>query len=80
MNNEEIAQLLKVELEGCDVTVTSEGNHFQVTAIGEHFEGMGKVKRQQEVYRCLNDLISSGEIHAVRMQLFTPKEYELAES
>jgi acid stress-induced BolA-like protein IbaG/YrbA len=75
MNNEEIAKLLETELKGCEVTVTSEGNHFYVKAVGECFSGLSKVKRQQEIYRCLQDLISSGEIHAVRMQLFTPQEY-----
>jgi acid stress-induced BolA-like protein IbaG/YrbA len=78
MNNDEIAKLLESELKDCEVTVTSDGNHFNVKAIGPHFAGLSKVKRQQEIYRCLQDLIASGEIHAVRMQIFTPEEYAQA--
>ncbi len=78
MNNEEIKKLLESTFKNCDVDVLSDGNHFQVTLVGEHFEGMSRVKRQQDVYRCLNDLISSGDIHAVQMRLFTPEEFERA--
>jgi acid stress-induced BolA-like protein IbaG/YrbA len=34
------------------------------------------VKRQQTVYRVLNEHISSGAIHAVSMRLLTPNEQD----
>jgi len=76
MNNHEILKLLEDNLEGCKVSVTSEGNHFYITAIGDLFDGLGKVKRQQVVYRCLHNLLSDGTIHAVHMRLFTHQEHE----
>ena len=49
---------------------------FQVTAVGNLFEGLNAVKRQQKVYQILNEHIASGAIHAVSMRLLTTAEHE----
>ena len=45
-----------------------------VSAVGDLFDGLNAVKRQQAVYDVLNEHISSGAIHAVTMRLSTPAE------
>ena len=54
--------------------VAGDDNSISLRVVGELFEGLSKVKRQQKVYGFLKDLISTGEIHAVNMQTLTPAE------
>lgn len=76
MQAQEIESLLSGELEGCQVEVRAEGNHVDVLAIGEMFEGMRPVQKQQAVYRVLNPLIADGTIHAVNIRTYTPAEWQ----
>ena len=74
MDSNTIEALLKAQLPDCDVSVQGGGGKFQVTAIGEVFDGLNAVKRQQKIYQILNEHIVSGAIHAVNMQLMTQGE------
>lgn len=76
MQAEEVAKILSDSLQGCEVTVAGEGNHFQLTVVGEMFEGVSSVKRQQSVYAGLNKYIADGTIHAVTMKVYTPAEWQ----
>jgi acid stress-induced BolA-like protein IbaG/YrbA len=71
---DEIQKLLEEGLPGCQVSITGDESSISLRVVGEIFEGLSKVKRQQKVYGCLKDLISTGEIHAVNMQTVTPNE------
>lgn len=75
MEAEQIKQLLVAELPGCDIQVKTEGSHCQVVAIGEIFEGLRPVKRQQMVYAGLSQQIADGSIHAVNITALTPAEH-----
>ncbi|MEH6551412.1 MAG: BolA/IbaG family iron-sulfur metabolism protein [Pseudomonadales bacterium] len=76
MQVEEIKALLESGLEACEVDVVVEGSHVSVTIIGDIFQGLRAVRRQQLVYAVLNDAIASGVIHAVNMKLFTVAEWQ----
>lgn len=76
MQSEEVAKILSEALSECNVTVAGEGNHFQLTVVGEMFEGLSSVKRQQSIYACLNSYIADGTIHAITMKVYTPAEWE----
>jgi acid stress-induced BolA-like protein IbaG/YrbA len=69
-----ISRLLSTQFPQCDVSVEGGDGKYLVTVVGNIFEGLNAVKRQQKVYQVLNDSISSGDIHAVSMRLFTPDE------
>ena len=43
------------------------------------FEGKRPVQKQQMIYACLNELIASGELHAVSMQTYTPSQWQSQE-
>jgi len=70
----QIEKLLQAEFPDCQVAVEGGDGKYMVTAIGDVFEGMNAVKRQQAVYKVLNPHISSGAIHAVSMRLSTAAE------
>lgn len=75
MQAQEVQQLIASQLENCDIRVEGEGANFQVVAIGEVFEGLSPVKKQQLVYGCLSSQIADGTIHAVTMKTYTPQQW-----
>ena len=76
MNAEEVKLHLENTLPDCLIQVENQGNHFNVVAVGDLFDGKRAVQRQQLVYKALHEQISSGDIHAVTMKLFTQQEWK----
>ena len=74
MDASQITTLLDVELSDCQVSVEGGDGKYLVTVIGDVFEGLNAVKRQQTIYKILNEHITSGAIHAVTMSLTTVTE------
>jgi acid stress-induced BolA-like protein IbaG/YrbA len=76
MQAQEIQQLLEQQLEGTTATVNVNGSHIDITIIGDIFEGVSRVKKQQLVYGAINEHIASGAIHAVDfIKAFTPDQW-----
>ncbi len=75
MQASEVEQLIKQQIDNIDVTVESDGYHYQVVAIGDIFSGLSPVKKQQLIYGCLNKYILDGTIHAVIIKTYTPEEW-----
>lgn len=76
MQAEQVKQILESQLENCTVTTAGEGCDFQVTVVGEMFEGLRPVKCQQLVYACLSEYIANGTIHALTIKTFTPAQWD----
>lgn len=74
MNSNDISSLLQAALPDAHVAVRGEGGKFEVEIVSAVFDGLNRVKRQQAVYRVLNEHIGSGAIHAVSMILKSPAE------
>ena len=75
MDVKTISASLRSELELSEVEALVDGNHVSVTVVGEIFEGLRAVQRQQKIYGVLNELIASGAIHAVNIKAYTPAEW-----
>ena len=45
-----------------------------ISVVGDLFEGLNAVKKQQLVYAVINEHIASGTIHAVNMKTLTRAE------
>lgn len=76
MDIEQVSSRLLALQKVDDVQVAAEGSHLSVTVVGKLFEGLRTVQRQQKVYGALNDLIASGDIHAINIRAFTPAEWQ----
>ena len=76
MQPEEVKQILQAHLPDCDIDVTGDGGHFDITVVGDVFEGLNAVKKQQLVYAGLNQQITEGAVHAVNMKTFTRAEWQ----
>lgn len=74
MNESEIKTILESGLGESEIQMQAEGNKLMLLITSAAFEGQNRVKRQQQVYKLLNDKIESGEIHAVSMKCQTPEE------
>lgn len=81
MEPSEIEAILQAALPGCEIRVQGDGRHFDLLIIGEVFDGLRTIKRQQMVYGILNEHIASGRLHAVNMErsLLTPDEFATRE-
>lgn len=75
MENNEIQSVLMNALSLEEVHVSGDGSHFQVIAVGELFDGMSRVKKQQTVYGPLMEYIADNRIHAVSIKAYTPAEW-----
>lgn len=76
MENNEIQAVLMNALSLQDVLVSGDGSHFQVIAVGEIFDGMSRVKKQQTIYAPLMEYIADNRIHALSIKAYTPQEWE----
>ncbi|MCW8885775.1 MAG: BolA/IbaG family iron-sulfur metabolism protein [Motiliproteus sp.] len=76
MQASEVKQLVEQQLEGCEVITAGEGCDFQVTVVGDAFQGLSPVKKQQLVYACLTDQIANGTIHALTIRAYTPEQWK----
>lgn len=76
METTQVEQLLQQALTLDEVTVKANGSHYEVIAVGECFDGLSAVKKQQLVYAPLMDSISDGTIHAVSIRAFTPTQWQ----
>ncbi len=74
MSPRDIEDLLVTELTGCKINIEGGDGKFNLSVIGDVFEGLNAVNRQKMIYKILNAQIQSGDIHAVTMQLQTVAE------
>jgi stress-induced morphogen len=55
--------------------LAGDGDHYEVTLVSPHFEGLSRVRRHQLVYEALGDLMSA-QLHALSIKAYTPQEKE----
>jgi len=72
---QDLQALLSERLEECQVLVDGDGYKYEITVVGDAFEGLNAVKRQQHVYAAINDKITDGSVHAVTIKTFTPAQW-----
>ncbi|MGB0472890.1 MAG: BolA family protein [Porticoccaceae bacterium] len=76
MNADEIKLILEQQLNGCDIKVDVDGSHVNIVVVGDIFQGVRPVQRQQLVYAALREHIASGAIHAVNMKTYSAEEWQ----
>lgn len=75
MQVDEVKAILESNIKVDMLDVAFEGNHVKIVIVSNDFEGLSTLKRQQKVYACLQDSISSGAIHAVHMKTYTSDQW-----
>jgi len=79
MELSEVKALLDAALPDCEITVESDGSHYDITVIGSEFEGVSTLNRQRTVNKVLMEHITNGSIHAVNIKAFSPDEWTKAQ-
>ena len=70
----ELEQRVRARIDGCDVSVETDGYYYTANVISDQFEGLRPVKRQQIVYAAFTDLIADGSLHAININAKAPSE------
>ncbi|ADN77628.1 BolA family protein [Ferrimonas balearica DSM 9799] len=76
MEPKEIEARLQAAMTLAEVRVTADGSHYTILAVGDCFDGLTKVRRQQSVYAPLMDKVTDGTLHALTIKAFTPAEWQ----
>ena len=79
MTPEDVQEMIAAGLPDCEVKVSGDGSHFEAVVIGDVFDGLSLVKKQQKVYATLGDKITSGEVHALTIKTYTAEEFAKAQ-
>jgi len=70
--NTDLIQKLKdsicATIQGAIVDVTTDGYYYHIHVTAAAFADYSLVKQQQLVYQGINDLITSGAVHAVKIK------------
>ena len=69
---DEVKRRILDAIPNAEVAVEIDGNRAMIAVASAHFDGMSRVKKQQQIYACIEDLIASGDLHAVTIKAETP--------
>ena len=74
MNPDDLIARIVQAIPDATVQPSGEGCSFNLRIISASFADESLIKRHRRVMATLNDLISSGALHAVTLQTHTPEE------
>lgn len=74
MTPEAIEELISAKMTDANVSVTGAEGKFEATVISDEFDGLMIIKRHKLVYACVNEQITSGELHALTIYAKTKAE------
>lgn len=78
MQPDDVTKLIETAMPDAQVTVNSDGSHYEILVVSSAFEGLSRLRREQQINALLADAITSGVIHAVSNRLYTPMEWDKA--
>ena len=73
---EKIQQLIEQGMSTNSVAVTGGEGKYIAEVVSDAFAGLMLIKRHKMVYACVNNEITSGELHALTIIAKTPAEIE----
>jgi len=76
MQEEKLKSSIIGHLADCQVIIEGEGCNLTAIVVSDQFLGKNSVKRQQLVYKALQNAIADGELHAITLKTYTLAEWE----
>lgn len=76
MGPEDVKALIEKGVADSEAIVSGEGCNLNVVVISDSFEGKTMLAEQKMVFATVNDLIASGELHALGIKAYTRAEWE----
>ena len=71
---EKIQHLIEQGMSASSVAVSGGEGKYVAEVVSDAFAGLPLIKRHKMVYACVNDEITSGELHALTIVAKTPEE------
>lgn len=56
--------------------LTGGGDHYQATVISSEFAGKSLVQQHQLVYRSVNQVMATEQLHALALKTYTPEQWQ----
>jgi len=78
MTGEEIQQRILGALPGAEVEVrdlTGTHDHYEARVVAAAFSGRPMVEQHKLVYAALDDVLKTGELHALALKTFSPEQW-----
>ncbi|MDG2990743.1 BolA/IbaG family iron-sulfur metabolism protein [Candidatus Synechococcus calcipolaris G9] len=75
---EQLTEIIQRGLPNAIVQVqdlTGGGDHYQAVVVSDAFHGKGLVQQHQLVYKTLQGLMASNELHALALKTYTPDQW-----
>lgn len=69
---------IEAALPGAQVEIrdtTGGGDHFEARVVSPTFAGLSMVQQHQQVYAPLQDVLQTGELHALALKTYTPEQW-----
>ncbi len=76
INDAMIKERIKSQIPDAKIFLEGEACNYKAIVISQIFENMTAVKKHQTVYATVNDLIASGELHALTIKAYTPEQWQ----
>ncbi len=76
MGPDDVKALIEKGIPDSEAIVSGEGCNLNVAVISDSFEGKTMLAEQKMVFATVNELIASGELHALGIKAYTKAEWE----
>lgn len=76
MSPDDVKKLIEDGIPGSEAIISGEGCNLEATVISDEFEGKTMLAEQKMVYATVNQLITSGELHALGIKAYTKAEWD----
>ena len=75
MDNNQIQELIKSYLNDVsDLSINGEDCSFSIKIVSKDFKNMSALERHKNIIKLFTDLLQSGELHAISLDLKAPSE------
>ena len=75
MDNSQIKEIIGSYLDDVtDISVSGQDCNFSIRIISEDFNNMSALERHKRIMKLFSELLQSGELHAISLDLKTPSE------
>ena len=75
MDNTQIQELIKTFLDDVsDLNISGQDCNFSIKIVSKDFTSMSVLERHKSIMKLFSDLLQSGELHAITLDLKAPSE------
>ena len=75
MDNSQIKKIIGPHLDDVtDISVSGQDCNFSIKIVSEDFKNMNALERHKRIMKLFTELLQSGELHAISLDLKAPNE------